>query len=712
MKKSNRGASYAGSIVSTEKFIGQISAAISLVISVAVSFLIIKSFKPVDLSAYSDLLLPKTLEDCLPENDLFAYAAFVVLFPTLHTVLIHLFRKLFSGSVMLSGGVLNVFDFLWSCAVSAVAIAFVAVFYLHPYYADRYLYGKDKILLVVAGMIFAFIMSFAYKMGKLKTANEIASLVLGAAFLVFVLYAAGKHNYMNSYSGYNLHHYSAWWNPIYKVGSGLTLGDGFNELYGFYPYLIVPILKLFGGVNQKSLSLYMALIFTLMAFCLLFFCRRFFKNRLLGTFCATGFFAIGPMIRYCNAELYYQYYPTRALFIFLVMGLIALYCSVKKHHNLLMIAGAAICALGLVWNLESGLVATIIWAGFLIFEKAVDHRLNEKALLSRIGFAVLSSVISVVLFVLIVETITYVRAGMLLGINDILFGILTFSAVGFYMLPLEPGIWFAVAAALIYGLYATVPHLAFARKKDEELSVDRDSLTGLFMATVAGIGSFMYFMGRSFPTNCMTFMPWIIMICSFLADSNIGEAVDIVRARKEKKNVSFMKMTGTGMRLIACFLVVGIAISSSVVMVGNAFDKDAKTNSRFATPQPAFSSIAAQISEWTGTECGGVVPYIFHEYAAFIQEHMGIPTRENVYEQINWFYYSDVHTYIEFINAHPGVPFVIDDYGRACLDYYFEDEWAEIASRYELRATASEQIYVPEDIMSEYSLYVPIGFSQ
>lgn len=686
----------------TLRSVRQVSCIAALAVSVLAAFIIINAPVNADMSAFQGLMLPSVLEECKPERDIIGYGAFAVLFPLLHTVFIHIFRKLFTDRIKLSEKVSKVIDFLWSGAIFAFAAAGIAAFYLHPYYADRYLFGRSKLPLALICAVFIFAVCFVYRRKRLRSANEIAAVILGVAFLVLVMYAVGKYNYMLSYTSYNLHHYSAWWNPVFKVGSGLTLGDGFNELYGFYPYLVVPVLKLFGGVNQQSLSLYMSLVFVIMAACVMGFCYRLFKNKLLGVICATGFFTLGPLSVIGNTELYFQYYPTRALFVFLVMGLIAVYCTVKKHHRLLMAAGTVLCALAIMWNTESGLVATITWAGFLIFDKALYFRLTDKALLKRIAFAVFSSIMSVVLFVLIVEIITYTRAGILLGKDDILFGIVTFSGAGFFMLPLKPGIWVVIVFALAYGLYSSVPYLAFARRKGEGFSGDKDSVTALFMSSVAGIGSFMYFMGRSFPTNCMTFLPWVVMICALLADRNMSLSDNV-----EYSGKTALGKISTLMKNTACIVVVGVAFCAAFTMTGNVFNENSKFNTRFSYEQTSFDEVAAQINDWTENECEGKTPYVLHTYAAFVQELMGVPARENVYEQINWFYYDDAHTYIEFISRHPDEPFVIDSEGIAKLREFFPEEWAKIESEFTLGGKATHKLYITEERTSDILLYLP-----
>ncbi len=684
------------------RLIWQVSALISLAVAAVVAFVIIKLPVNVDLTVFEGVLLPNVINECKPERDIVGYGAFAVLFPLLCTLLIHFFRNRFSAK---SNGIVKcseIVDFLWSAGIFGFAVVMFGLFYLHPYYANRYLFGRSKFFLAVICAVFIFAVCIMKRRKRLGTVNEISAVVLGVGFLVLVMYAVGKYNYMYSYTSYNLHHYSAWWNPIYKVGSGMTLGDGFNELYGFYPYLVVPVLKLFGGVNQQSLSAYMSLVFAVMAACVLGFCYRFFKNKLLGVICAIGFFTLGPLAFIGNTELYFQYYPTRALFVFLVLGLIAIYCTVKKFHRLLMAFGAVLCAIAIMWNTESGMIATIVWAGFLIFEKALYFRITDKEMLKRIAVAVLSSIMSVILFVVVIEAVTYSRAGILLGKNDILFGIVTFSGAGFFMLPLKLGIWVVVAATLAYGLYSSVPHLAFARRKGEEFHGDKDSVTALFMSSVAGIGSFTYFMGRSFPTNCMTFLPWVVMICALLADRNMSSANGI-----ECSGESVKGKISTVMKNSICFMTVGVAFCAAITMTGNVFNSESKFNKRFGFEQPAFSEIAAQINDWAQNECGGETPYVLHTYAAFVQEQMGVPAKENVYEQINWFHYDDVYSYIRFIKEHPGTPFVIDASAVIRFNECFPEEWNELKKEYVLSGKAKLDLYLEDDRYSCIYLFMP-----
>ena len=63
--------------------------------------------------------------------------------------------------------------------------------------------------------------------------------LLALAFIVYVFAKLISKNYASSNRDYLVHHYYAWWYPIYNVFSSKTIGVDFNSIYGFYPYIAV-----------------------------------------------------------------------------------------------------------------------------------------------------------------------------------------------------------------------------------------------------------------------------------------------------------------------------------------------------------------------------------------------------------------------------------------------------------------------------------------
>ena len=94
---------------------------------------------------------------------------------------------------------------------------------------------------------------------------------------------------------YLTHHYYAWWYPIFKVSTGQTIGIDFNNIYGFYPYICVGVLKLLGGANQENAAILIASLLVINRFLLLFFFHLFsLKNKILAFIAATGACFLAP----------------------------------------------------------------------------------------------------------------------------------------------------------------------------------------------------------------------------------------------------------------------------------------------------------------------------------------------------------------------------------------------------------------------------------
>ena len=690
-----------------ERLSHQVSAVLSLVTALVASLVIIARYVPGDISEYADVFRADLLRHCKPENDLTAYAAFVLIYPVCYVIFIRLFGRLFEAvnPDKLSNASESI-NTLWSICISVFAICGTSLLYATPRYSVH-IYGVDKLPLVALCTVLLLAMCHAYNKGKLRTFVQSASAVISLSFLIFVFYAVSRYDYSATELYHNLHHYNAWWFPIYKVGSGMTIGTDFTNLYGFYPYLVVPVLKLLGGVNQHSLSLYMAFVFTLMAACLIGFCGRFFKNKLLGTICAIGAFALGPIKFLHYGKTYFQYYPSRILFVFLVLGLIALYSTFKKARPIFKVVGILIVALSLVWNIESGLVAAIIWAGYLVLEKATDHRLTDPALIKRIAFAVISTLVSVLLAVCFIEAVTYLRTGSLLSIDIITYGITVFAGLGFYMIPIKPHLWILIAAAFAYGLYVSIPNLALAKRKNSSPDTDKDFTTALFIISITGTGCFMYFMGRTHPETCMTFTPWAVIVCALLAERNLPELERIKNVKAKKKFQLFAKRSGIALRNLVCFGIAGITMTAGVSVIFDVANKNSEVNTKFLDEQPALVHLSEQFSDWAETDCNGETPNILIYYSVLVQELMGLPAEETVTNQPSWFYYSDIHTYIDYIKSHSDEVFIIDSKAVNNLSKYFPEEWEEIVNTFTLCRTTSAKLHGDKKEITEYYLYVP-----
>lgn len=94
-------------------------------------------------------------------------------------------------------------------------------------------------------------------------------------------------------------------------------------------------------------------------------------------------------------------------------------------------------------------------------------------------------------------------------------------------------------------------------------------------------------------------------------------------------------------------------------------------------------------------------------WAAFVNEINHERTNYSACEQIDWFYYDNVKTYIDCISKDKTQAFVIDYQAMARINECCLDEWQEAIKNYKLAKVINW-----DDIMTEgeqeYYIYVPI----
>lgn len=117
-------------------------------------------------------------------------------------------------------------------------------------------------------MIISLVVSVVFILIGSRNKKNVGCLyfLLALAFIAYVFAKLISKNYASSNRDYLVHHYYAWWYPIYNVFSSKTIGVDFNSIYGFYPYIAVAFLKIIGGVTQANMSLMIAIALCVMSF--------------------------------------------------------------------------------------------------------------------------------------------------------------------------------------------------------------------------------------------------------------------------------------------------------------------------------------------------------------------------------------------------------------------------------------------------------------
>ncbi len=429
---------------------------------------ILISFIPVDtdVTKYTDLILPGLIKGCMPEPlEMIQYATTIILMPI--TFLISYSALMRKTKSLESFGFYGLTE---GSVVSLILILYIAV-YLVVYSCSPGSFNfkiYHAFICIIIAAVFVLLCKKAENIKNKKVA-KILLVFAGAAIVSYGFYRLSSINYMLQDRAYCQHHFYAWWYPVYKVYSGNTIGVNFNNIYGFYPYIVVPVLKILGGVNQHSVSLFYALAEGFIATAYFVFCYRFIKNKLLAFIAAFASSVYGPLAvlgeTARRTKNYFQYQPTRTLFIAVCLMAVSLYCTAKssKIKAIIKLIMIPVLGVGLMWNLEMGIVSIVIWAGFIVLESAIKNNLISKMTLAAVVKAVLSSVASILVCIVVVELITYLRAGCLIGKNDFIFGMICFEGTGFFMLPLTLGTWVPIWLPFMAGVIVVLPYLISKR---------------------------------------------------------------------------------------------------------------------------------------------------------------------------------------------------------------------------------------------------------
>ena len=661
---------------------------LSLICSFAVTAaaLMLISMIPVDtdVTKYTDLVLPTLLDDCAPEPlEMPMYAAAIILMPASFLGFYSLFIK---RKESING--FSLYGALECASVSFLVILSVAATiatyaYFYDFFTTKW-YHYLICFCLALGFCFLFSKS---ELLKNKKAKKWLYVLGWAIIIVYTFYKISSINYMMQDTHHVQLHYYAWWYPVYKVYSGNTIGVDFNNIYGFYPYIVVPALKLLGGVNQSSVSVLYALLICFVATSYFVFCYRFINNKLLAFITAFAASVYGPLAvlgdSASGSSIYFQYQPTRTLFIAVCLLAVSVYTAVKnkKIKTAIKLIMIPVLGIGLMWNLEMGIVSLVIWAGFFIFESAVKNTLFDKKTGLEVLKAVFSSVASILVFIAIVELITYMRAGCFIGKEDFLFGMICFEGTGFFMIAIAPGTWIPIWIPFMAGVIVAIPYL-IGKKPTVQISESR--LTGLFIIAISGLGAFIYFMGRSAPINDFSYLPYSAMSYALLFEyyySRIG------KYKTEKDKVPGLKtvIAFDSFKSFICMFMVSLVLVLSFGMVINSAKPEYKTyHSSVNSSDLIINKTAQDIKLWADENNGGEIPNILTYYNAFLNETLGRPSTEDVCDLMDWFFKENAHTYIEFINSHSNESFVINERAIETLMICYPDEWIEILGKYEL----------------------------
>jgi hypothetical protein len=311
---------------------------------------------------------------------------------------------------------------------------------------------------------------------------------------IFSLYITGTPTLTSQ----TLFNFDVYYYPVFEVFNGKVLMVDFTNIYGFYPYLLVPILKLTGSISIAKFSFITAALTLITLLSLLAVVWINIKNRILaliGYFAIVFFMFIIPL---SFGEFYYAYQPHRIIFpaLILLVGSLFVHAKNQIQKNILICIGYITACLSLIWNLDTGVVVTIAWCLLLLYTAALDYSLKSWIFYKKAFITIVYTFLAAAASYGIIALITFEKSGIWISVNQCFFAQNIFYNYGFNMLPMpEAHPWVILVILYAIGLIISLRNIKFLDNDKMIFARSRSSL--YFFISIIGVGVFSYYQGRS-----------------------------------------------------------------------------------------------------------------------------------------------------------------------------------------------------------------------
>lgn len=351
---------------------------------------------------------------------------------------------------------------------------------------------------------------------KRQTGQKVVFGLIAAGSMLATAYLYIVPNYyrLDAFARY---HFEAYFYPVYKVVSGQTPLVDFSSLYGFYPYIIAPIVGLFPDSRILAFSIVVAVLILLSLAAVSYTLFTVLEDKriaLIGSLAAMFTIYVIPLLANAGGSYYLQYQPHRILMPALLVAFCTFYAK-SRNKSALYVLGFVFSAFALLWNIDTGVVVVVSWTAFQLYRSAYERNLNDRSFYLETGRAILSGGAAILLAGVVLLVITYARTGEVVDIMKSLASQTLFYKYGYYMLPtplLHP--W--ILLVLVYGisLAKSIRNLKVLRADEAEYGSLLSSL--YFLLPVIGMGIFSYYNGRSHELVFLAIVwPGVVLLALF-----------------------------------------------------------------------------------------------------------------------------------------------------------------------------------------------------
>ena len=509
---------------SSKQFISSISfflALISAIFIIIIAFIMIyykmSPYDIVDAKQIKEMFIfdlywfiPKKVEKL-------QYISGLILFPTVFTITFLLYSKFIKEHRNLIS-INKMISFISSIFV--VYILFITI------KANNFLFIRNSFLYnypmisFVFFMLVLFILHYEYKLEINKNNKRIFVLntVLRFISVFFIIctclvYLIDIH-FLDASNADQMHHINSYFNSIVQVYLGKAINIDLINAYGLYPHFLEPILKIF-GISIINLSCIFVTLFIISWFCMFWVMDRLIDSKVIVLCGILSILFLNFLNTYCMSNIrypYYQYYPHRLIFPALLI--LTSWYYINNRNKLLYIFSFIMYALGVLWNLEIGIIVFITWVLVLMYQEFFEE--DKTKILKRIGSHLVFACATVIVILISYFLYDKVRYGEYPDLYKFCQVQRYFGIYGYGNLP-RPiiNLWLLVILSYFIGLGDSIKSLIKKDKNTHNVVI--------FLLSILGLGIFSYYQGRSHDYTLATVIYPAIIIVSIYLDKILKE---------------------------------------------------------------------------------------------------------------------------------------------------------------------------------------------
>lgn len=302
---------------------------------------------------------------------------------------------------------------------------------------------------------------------------------------------------------------------VSQVLAGKTLLVDLPSQYGLYPELLKPLFKL-TGFSILNFTLFCALLQMLSLASIYSVVSRSVRDPVIRIAFAIALIMVTFETVLWLIKLndpYYQYWPIR--FFWPAMAILSVYRYSNRPTPWRALQVSITGAVGTLWNMDSGVMIMVAFAGVLIAKWVVLWMVDRMAYKPQRRALLNAMLVHIATFIIISSAMLsylYLKGGgpfhweWLFGYQKVFYGL------GFMMMPmpLSPYPWMSILGIYLLALLVAARSWAFNPQAKQAALLTFVSLLGL--------GLFIYYEGRSHPWNLITVCWPAILLTALLAD--------------------------------------------------------------------------------------------------------------------------------------------------------------------------------------------------